>query len=124
MGEVVDLEKAMRLNPFYPFYYPHYIGLANLAMGQYDEAAAAFKRSTALNPEVIWPHAFLAACYGHLGDIAQARAELAEVHRINPAFTIAWLLRLVPYKRTTDSDVVVAGLRKAGCSFRNPMSTR
>jgi len=110
------LEKAMRLNPFYPFFYPHYMGLANLAMRRYDEAVAALKRSIALNPEVLWPHVILAACHGHLGDSTHAREQLAEVHRINPGFSITWLLTYMPYKRTADLDALVEGLRSAGLS--------
>ncbi len=88
-GEVIALiDKAMRLNPFYPFFYPHYIGLANLAMRKFDEAVVAFKRAIARNPEILWPHVFLAACHGHLADDSQAAAQLAEVRRINPEFSI------------------------------------
>ncbi len=115
--EVIALiEKAMRLNPFYPFYYPHYIGLANLAMRRFDEAVEALKRGVVRNPEALWPHVFLAACHGHLGEKTQACAQLAEVRRINPEFSIASLLNLLPYKSGADVDLLVDGLRKAGLS--------
>jgi adenylate cyclase len=110
------LEKAMRLNPFYPFFYPPYMGLANLGMRRYDEAVAALKRSIALNPEVLWPHVVLAACHGHLGENTYARAQLAEVHRIYPGFSTTLLLNFMPYKRSADLDALVEGLRKAGLS--------
>jgi adenylate cyclase len=108
------IEKAMRLNPYFPFFYPHYIGMANLALQRYDAAVAALKRSIALNPDVPWPHVFLAACEGHLGNSASARDQLAEVHRINPEFSIAWLTTFMPYKRSADLDRLVEGLRIAG----------
>ncbi len=115
--EVIALvEKAMRLNPFYPFYYPHYIGLANMAMRRFDEAVVALKRAVVRNPEALWPHVFLAACYGHLGETTQAGAQLAEVRRINPEFSISSLLRLLPYKSRADVDLLIDGLRKAGLS--------
>jgi adenylate cyclase len=115
--EVIALiEKAMRLNPFYPFFYPHYIGLANLGMRRFDEAVVALKRGVVRNPEVLWPHVFLAACHGHLGENTEACAQLAEVRRINPDFSIALLLDLLPYKGSTDSDLLIDGLRKAGLS--------
>ena len=110
------LEKAMRLNPFYPFFYPHYIGLANLGMRRYDEAVAALKRSIALNPEVLWPHVILAACHGHLGEDTLAGAQLAEVRRIHPAFSTSWLINFLPYQHSADMDALVEGLRKAGLS--------
>jgi adenylate cyclase len=115
--EVIALiEKAMRLNPFYPFYYPHYIGLANLRMRRFDEAVVALKRGAVRNPEALWPHVFLAVCHGHLGEDAEACDQLTEVRRINPEFSIASLLKLLPYKSSADVDLVVAGLHKAGLS--------
>ncbi len=115
--EVIALiNKAMRLNPFYPFYYPHYIGLAKLGMRRFDEAIVALKRGVARNPDALWPHVFLAVCHGHLGEDSQARAQLAEVRRINPEFSNAALPNLLPYKSRADIDLVVDGLRKAGLS--------
>ena len=115
--EVIELiEKAMRLNPFYPFFYPHYIGLANLGMRRFDEAVAALKRGISRNPEALWPHVFLAACHGHLGEHTQARAQLAEVRRIHPGFSISSLQDLLPYKRSADADLLLHSLRKAGLS--------
>ncbi len=113
--EVIALvDKAMRLNPFYPFYYPHYVGMANMAMQRFDEAVVALKRGIVLSPEALPPHVVLAACYGHLGEREHAQAELAEVRRISPSFTIAWWCALVPYKRSADLELLVDGLRKAG----------
>jgi TolB-like protein/Flp pilus assembly protein TadD len=113
--EVIALvEKAIRLNPFYPFFYPHYIGMANLAMHRFDEAIAALTRGAVRNPEALWPHVFLAACHGHMGDDDEASGQLAEVRQINPEFSITSLLKLLPYKRSADIDLLLVGLRKAG----------
>jgi len=108
------IEKATRLNPFYPFFYPHYVGLANLAMHRFDAAVVAFKRAIVRNPEVLWPHVFLAASHGHLGEHVEADAQLTEVRRINPEFSTASLLSLLPYKNSADVDLLVDGLGKAG----------
>lgn len=116
-GEVIALvKKAMRLNPFYPFYYPHYIALANLGMRRFDEAVVALKRAVVRNPDALWPHVFLAACHGHLGEDVQARAQLAEMRRINPEFSVASLPNLLPYKSSADVELVIDGLHKAGLS--------
>ena len=108
------VEKATRLNPIYPFFYPHYIGLSHFAMRGYDQAAIALERSIEINSDVLWPHLFLAACYSHLGDSPAARSQVAEVRRINPEISIAWLLTFMPYKRSGDLELLVEGLRKAG----------
>lgn len=108
------IDKAMRLNPFYPFYYILYRGLAYMTMERYEEALDALKRSAAHNPEALHAHLNLAACFGRLGKIAPAREALAEVHRIYPAFSLAWVEAYTPYRRAADLDLLVDGLRKAG----------
>jgi adenylate cyclase len=110
------IEKAMRLNPFYPFYYILYRGQAYLAMERYEEALEALKRSAAHNPEALPAHVYLAACLGLLGKDAPAREALAEVRRIYPDFSTTWVQTFLPYKRAADSDRLAEGLRKAGLS--------
>ncbi len=110
------IEKAMHLNPFYPFYYILYRGQAYLAMERYEEALEDLKRSAAHNPEALPAHLYLAACLGLLGKDAPAREALAEVHRIYREFLTAWVRIYFPYKRAADSDRLIEGLRKAGLS--------
>ena len=85
-------------------------------MERYEEALEALKRSAAHNPEALPAHLYLAACFGLLGKDALAREALAEVHRIYPDFSTAWVRTFFPYKRAADSDRLVEGLRKAGLS--------
>jgi adenylate cyclase len=108
------IEKAMRLNPFYPFYYILYRGQAYLAMERYEEALEDLKRAASHNPEAMPAHLFLAACYGLLGQEAPAGEALAEVHRIYPDFSTAWVATFLPYRRAADTDRLIGGLRKAG----------
>ena len=110
------IEKAIRLNPFYPFYYTLYIGQAYLVMQRYEEALEALKRSATRNPETLTTHLYLAACYGLMGETAPARAALAEVHRIQPEFSMASVRTMFTYKRASDLNRLVDGLRKAGLS--------
>ena len=49
-----------------------------------------------------------------LVDEAQAKAQLAEVKRINPAFKPAALASLLPYRNSAGIDLVTRGLEKAG----------
>ena len=110
------IEKAMLLNPFYPFYYILYRGQALLAMERYEEALEAIKRSAAHNPEALPAHLYLAACLGLMGEDASAREAMAEVRRIDPDFSMAWLRTSFSYKYAADLDRLVEGLRKAGLS--------
>jgi adenylate cyclase len=56
----------------------------------------------------------LAACYGHLGRIDEARAAWAELMKVNPAFSLAQRERVLPYKEPRDFQRIVDGLAKAG----------
>jgi adenylate cyclase len=55
-----------------------------------------------------------AAAYAQAGQLEEARAEAAEVLRINPAFTIEGFKRLVVFKDPKDTEHRLDGLRKAG----------
>jgi adenylate cyclase len=110
------IEKAMRLNPYYPFYYILYRGQSYLAMERYEDALEALKRSSAHNPEALPARVYLAACFGLLGKETAAREALAEVHRIDPNFSTAWVRTFLPYKHAADAGRLTEGLRKAGLS--------
>lgn len=56
----------------------------------------------------------MAATYGQIGCLDDAREQAAEVKRIDPDYAIASGLRLLPFKRSEDTENVVEGLRKAG----------
>ena len=83
-------------------------------MRMFEDAAVFLKRGVSRNPDALWPHVYLAACYGHLGDTVEGRAQLTEVERLNPDFSITTSERLLPYKRDADQLLLVAGLRAAG----------
>ena len=110
------IDKAVLLNPFYPFYYIFYRGLAFFAMERYDDALEALERSATHNPDALPPHLYLAACHALMGNDASARKELAEIQGIAQEFSLAWMRTTSPYKRSADMDRVVGGLRMAGLS--------
>jgi adenylate cyclase len=113
---VLLIERATRLNPLYPFYYPHYVGMANMMMHRFEEAVALFKRAIVRNPDALWPHVFLAACCGHLQNATEAKTQKAEIQRLNQEFSISSLERLLPYKRAADAALLIDGLRAADVS--------
>ena len=56
----------------------------------------------------------LAASYGHLGRIDEARAEWQEVFRVNPDYSLEHRRKVLPYKNPADFESLVDGLRKTG----------
>ncbi|MBI3303741.1 MAG: adenylate/guanylate cyclase domain-containing protein [Deltaproteobacteria bacterium] len=108
------IEKAMRLNPRYPAIYLSSLGVAYRSMGRYEEAIDALKKTIIRTPNLLTAHTQLAATYSELGREAEARAEVAEVLRLNPHFSIEGLRQRVPYRDPAEVERYVDALRKAG----------
>jgi TolB-like protein/DNA-binding winged helix-turn-helix (wHTH) protein/Tfp pilus assembly protein PilF len=89
------LESSIRLDPFQPLCYSYgAIGLANYMLKRYREAVRMFRECSLRLPNMQLPHLWLAAAYAQSGQLEEARAEGAEVLRINSGFTIASWQRL------------------------------
>jgi TolB-like protein/cytochrome c-type biogenesis protein CcmH/NrfG len=108
------LKKAMRLDPEQSFWYFWFLGHAYFLAGQHEEAIETLKRALNRNPDFWVPHVYLAASYSELGRQEEARAEAAEVLRINPKFSLEQGATPHSYKNQADSDRLVTALRKAG----------
>ena len=108
------IEKAMRLNPHYPPFYLFQLGEAYRYTGRYEEAIAAYKRALTRNPDLLPAHLGLAVIYSELGREEEARAEAAEVLRLNPKYSLEVLRQMSPYKDPAVLERMIAALRKAG----------
>ena len=74
----------------------------------------ALKKAVQLMPINIRAHYSLAATYIMMGREKEARAEAAEILRINPKFSLDYLAKTLSYKDQSQNDKVVNALRKAG----------
>jgi adenylate cyclase len=108
------VEKAMRLDPRTAVQYVAYLGRAYRLTGRYEEAVAAFKKILAVNPNLLGPHTELIFLYTELGQEAAARAEVVEVLRISPNFSVEVWSRRLPFKDPTTTERFLDSLRKAG----------
>ena len=105
-------EQAKLLDPFFnPTWYWPELGVAHFVAGRYDEAIAAFGRSSSMP---FWVRAYLAACHALSGRVECARDHAAQVVRLAPEFSLARFARKEPFKNPTDLQRLVDGLRKAG----------
>ncbi len=113
---LVAVEKAMRLDPGNPGRYLLEEGNAYHGLGRYEDSVTDFKRFLALHPDIFWAHMSLAVDYTELGHDDAARAEAAEVRRLNPQFSLEMILRTVGPKGKVlaDNARCSADLRKAG----------
>jgi adenylate cyclase len=109
------LEANIRLDPFQPLANSFgAVGLANYMLKRYGEAVRLLRECVLRQPNQQWPRLWLASAYGQAGLRGEARAEAAEVLRINPAFTIERYKRLIVDKDPKDAEHRLDGLRKAG----------
>jgi TolB-like protein/Tfp pilus assembly protein PilF len=108
------LKKAMSLDPHYPPTYLFFLGYGYYAMGQYEEAIAALKRSLARNPDHFSPHRTLAVIFSELGRKEEAQAEVAEMLRTSPSASLKGQRERMPFKDQAVLERYMEGLRKAG----------
>jgi adenylate cyclase len=107
-------QKAIRLNPFGPSQLYRQFGEALRDTGRFEEAVSAYKKAIQLAPDNITAHIHLTATYIWMGREKEARAEAAEVLRINPKFSVDSHAKMLSFKDQSANDRVVDALRKAG----------
>jgi len=91
------------------------LGTSYHFMGQYEEAIAAFKKGISLWPEYVYGHIGLTASYSLAGRMEDARAQAAEVLKINPKITLEDIAKNGYYNfQKADKARFINALRKAG----------
>ena len=105
---------TMRLDPHYPNIVLHLLSLAHFSLGQYETALGHLLDRIARNPNTDASRMLLAAAYGHLGRLDEARAAWSALLEVNPSFSLDQRARVLPYKDPADFQRIVDGLAKAG----------
>jgi tetratricopeptide (TPR) repeat protein len=83
------LRRAIRLNPFPPFWYYTYLGRAYNRKEQYEDALKEFKKAIQLAPESPWSLFDMANVYSLLGRVEEARAWAAKCMERAPYITVS-----------------------------------
>jgi tetratricopeptide (TPR) repeat protein len=104
---IPEYKKAIRLNPIPPGYYFWSLGLSYGLAGQYDEAIPWCEKAVHMEPDDLLARLMMTAVYSWSGRDEEARAEAAEVLRIDPDFS------LERFAKKAGPDLIRA-LRKAG----------
>ena len=107
-------ERAMALDPYCPGLWMHFQAQANYQLGRYSETVSLLKRRILRNPETDASRALLAAAYGQMGLLQEAREAWRGLMQVSPNFSIEQRRKVLPYENPDDFDRVVEGLRKAG----------
>jgi len=103
-------KKAIRLNPIPPTMYLYSLGLSYAFTGQYEEGIKWCEKAVREEPDALYARIMMTVVYSWSGQDEEARAEAAEVLRIQPKYTI----KKSRYKRKEDGERFDGALRKAG----------
>jgi TolB-like protein/class 3 adenylate cyclase len=116
-----DVERAIKLSPRDPLLpqWQYYICHLHMHLAQWDQVIAPCQQAVAGNPTNPLPHFDLAAAYAFLGRDAEAKAEVAEILKQIPGFSVK---TLVSYATVFSDNPIFTqqitrlgeGLRKAG----------
>ena len=104
--------RAMKLNPFPPVWYPLHIAVVDYIDRRYEAAATVL--GAAAESTWTWERLYLAASLGKLGRVAEARLALAHCARFKPHIPVIEFAKAEPYKNPADTEHLIDGLRKAG----------
>jgi tetratricopeptide (TPR) repeat protein len=111
---IPHFKKSLRLDPSLPFSQClNNLGATYRFLGQYDDAISTFKRLLHLYPDHLPGRLNAAATYTLAGREEEARAEAAEVMRIDPQFSLERWAKTYPFRQAL-VDQLVEAWRKAG----------
>ena len=107
-------EHAVALDPHFPDIWLHHQAQAAYQLRRYPAAAELLKRRILRNPNTDASRVLLAASYGEMGLIEEARSAWREALNINPAYSLDQRRKVLPYKNPENFDRLIEGLCKAG----------
>jgi TolB-like protein len=108
------ITRGMRLDPQYPDAYLHILAQVYFQLGRFEEAAGLLKRRIIRKPDTDISRVLLAATYGYLGRVEDAKTQWADALAANPNFSLEQRRRVLPYRDPADFERIVEGLQKAG----------
>ncbi|HUV78370.1 MAG TPA: adenylate/guanylate cyclase domain-containing protein [Desulfobacterales bacterium] len=104
---IPEYKKAIRLNPIPPNRYLWSLGLSYALTGRYDEAITWCEKAIHQEPNSLLARIMMAVVYSWSGRDEEARAEAAEVIRLNPNFSLEKF-------GVRASPKIISALRKVG----------
>jgi tetratricopeptide (TPR) repeat protein len=107
-------EQALRRKPVGTDQHLNSVGAAYALAGRPEEAISPLRQYLSHYPNILGAHLMLAAVYTELGQAAEARAEAAEVLRLNPRFSLEVHKQRAPIKDPAVLERHLAALRRAG----------
>ena len=123
---IVLMEKAMRLNPYYPAWCLNTLIMNYFFLEKYEQAIEAGKRllERAQKGEYdpLFAHLDLSVNYMLVGRDKYAKAHAEEVMKINPSYSLEYSARFNSlYKNQADRERYIASLRTVGYPDKPPL---
>jgi tetratricopeptide (TPR) repeat protein len=114
------LAKYRNLTPFdpYPYIYENPYTVAYTIKGDYERAIIVGRRVTKAIPGFVNGYKPLLASLGHLGRLDEARHYVEKLLALEPDFTVERFGQVYPFKKASDRDRYMTGLRLAGVPER------
>ncbi len=104
----------IRQNPLDPSVGLFGLGTVYIRMERYEEAITVLKKALHYQPDFLSVHRYLAVCYAALGSEEEAHAEIAEVLRLNPKYSVKKFAKRLPIRDKAVKERIIEALRKAG----------
>ena len=113
---VDEVNQAIRLSPRDPMsaFWFNVLALASFVAGRYEEAAGWSEKTIEVNADYAGGFRSLAASYGRLGRLEEARAALKRLLQLSPGMTLRDTKAQLPFKDGADMEHYLDGLRAAG----------
>jgi adenylate cyclase len=107
------IEKAKRINLFYPFYYMLLCGPSVFTLPRFEDVVATSRGASPTTPNPCRPTSISPPATASWRR-TPLRARPWQRSGGSADFSIAWLRTIAAYKREADLDLLIDGLRKAG----------
>jgi TolB-like protein/Tfp pilus assembly protein PilF len=107
-----DMRQAIRVSPRDAFttFFHVVLGDTEIGAGRPEAAIVEYRKALDAGDHTYWVYANLAASYGLLGKVDEAKPFVAETLRVNPSFTVKWFQNHTAYVIPKRDE----GFRKAG----------
>jgi len=106
--------QALRSKPVIPDEHVVDVGTAYAVAGHHEEARPPLQLYLSHYPKILPAHLTLTVIYSELGQAVEGQAEVAEVLRLNPKFSLEVHKQRTPIKDPAVLERYLAALRKAG----------
>jgi len=115
-----QLDRYLDLAPFDPYacLFEHAFTIAYTFKGDYEQAVIVGRRVVKANPDFVNGYKPLIVALGHLGRPDEARPYVGKLLSIEPNFTVERFGEVYPFKKASDRDRHMMGLRLAGIPER------